>query len=294
MSPKSMIPVTVPASSTRRLSSVTSLWITCARMVGSRGTTRSVKRAITPIEKGAPRTIGDERRVRRTGRGGAAGPTRSIRPAAGWKNPRSACAAGHDVADPARSRASSSSGRGVPAGEQRDAAGRDARPRRSRPVRLVRRRAPAVRGAPAGPGRPPRPLDGGHLHLDHAGILGGVRDLENPFAPVGRAHAEVLVPLADKRHRLRHGETPGGPRDVGGPIGAQRGGGTARTSAIGIGADRSVRATAVPARPHATRRRAAGALESATVTPWPGLLPPSNRACRGAEPRLHTGGTQRT
>ena len=47
MSPKSMIPLTRPRSSSSRLSSVTSLWMTCARSVGSAGTTRSRKRSST-------------------------------------------------------------------------------------------------------------------------------------------------------------------------------------------------------------------------------------------------------
>ena len=41
------------------------------------------------------------------------------------------------------------------------------------------------------------PLDGGHLHLDHAAVLDGVRDLQHPGAAIVIGQSEVLVALAD-------------------------------------------------------------------------------------------------
>ena len=41
------------------------------------------------------------------------------------------------------------------------------------------------------------PLDRGHLHLDHAAVFGGVRDLQDPGAAIGIGQSEVLVSLAD-------------------------------------------------------------------------------------------------
>ncbi len=40
-------------------------------------------------------------------------------------------------------------------------------------------------------------LDRGHLHLDHAAVLGRVRDLQDPGAAIGIGQPEVLVSLAD-------------------------------------------------------------------------------------------------
>ncbi len=91
MSPKSMIPLTAPASSSSRLSSVRSLWMTCERSAGKAGAIRSAKRAMT-------RSSSVRRRPSFTSaacskRSGSRCWSQAItRPAAGWKKARSACA----------------------------------------------------------------------------------------------------------------------------------------------------------------------------------------------------------
>ena len=108
------------------------------------------------------------------------------------------------------------------------------------------------------------PLDRGDLHLDHAPILGGVGDLEDPGRAGCLDQAEVLVPLADERLGSCL-QAERGTRKRLGLAGRQDGWAlTSRTSGgVMVGSYPPV----VPLTRHE------GAIESATVTAT-GLLPP--------------------
>ncbi len=89
MSPKSMIPDTPPPSSSSRLSSVMSLWMTCARSDGRAGSARSRNRSSTRSScRRRSRSSTSSACGRRSGR--CFWSHSMARPAAGWKKPRSA------------------------------------------------------------------------------------------------------------------------------------------------------------------------------------------------------------
>ena len=89
MSPKSMIPLTRFRSSRSRLSSVTSLWMSWARSAGNAGTTLAANRARTR-SMSSRRPGSSSRATRRASSGRCCWSHQIVRPAAGWKRPRSA------------------------------------------------------------------------------------------------------------------------------------------------------------------------------------------------------------
>ena len=169
MSPKSMIPVTRPPSSRSRLSSVTSLWMSCARSAGRPARRCAANRARTrPSSSRRPRSSSTSHPARQLGQVLLVPPDRAA--GGGMEEaPQRTADAGHDLAD-VRDRLAVElrrARRSGPAGAA--GAGRGAWPRRPRRRRSARRPAPRAPPARGGAGSSSGDaLDRGDLHLDHA------------------------------------------------------------------------------------------------------------------------------
>ncbi len=199
MSPKSMMPVTRSSSSRSRLSRVTSLWMSCERSVGSAGTTRRWNRSRTRprSSRRSGASVSDTRRARS---GRCRWSHQIVRPADGWKNPRSARPM-RPTTSPMCVRASGSSSVGA---AERPGRSGSRRTRCAAPsTTAVVTVDPSSAGRATGTGRPGSTdaiqLDRGHLHLDDSLVLGGVRDLQDPRRAGRIGQAEVLVAFADER-----------------------------------------------------------------------------------------------
>ena len=241
MSPKSTIPVMRPASSTRALSVVRSVWTTCARSAGHAGTTTASNRSSTrstsarwPASRIAGSELAGPRRVldvpEHRPLSSAGGRTRAAPGRAGpWSRP-SATSAASD-----RSR-----------GSLRPRPGRSRTPRTWwRPVGAVDGRSPAMPGRRRSrrdeprdgqrQGRvdPPGVQDGERLHVEDRRVLGRVRELQIASRGAGGVEQqERLVALAARgRGRRPRRRRTCGPAIVERPPRASNAGrGVARTA----------------------------------------------------------------
>ena len=200
MSPKSMTPETRCSASNRQLSGVRSLWITCARSSPKTGLTCSSNRSSTSSTTARLPASG---MCWTSGRSSNACLTfqSSGCPADAWKNPR--------MATPSRAHATpnaysvsrrSSSDAIVRPGSNvtiRTMWERPSGPTTSAWNRAVDRRDESHdRERRVGPGDVEQRL---RLHVDHAGVVRGVADLQHEPAAVVGHELDVLVAFADER-----------------------------------------------------------------------------------------------